>query len=130
MKGFAMAAVRYLVTDVEKSIEFYCNKLGFTLEDQWGSAFAIVSKGNLKLWLSGPETSAARPIPDGRKPVPGGWNRIIVVVLDLDSSVTGLKQDGVLFRSEIISGPGGRHILMEDPSGNPVELFERRKNDS
>jgi catechol 2,3-dioxygenase-like lactoylglutathione lyase family enzyme len=125
-----MSVVRYLVTDVEKSIEFYCGKLGFKLEDQWGPAFAIVSRDSLKLWLSGPQTSAARPMPDGRKPEPGGWNRIIVIVSDLDSAIAPLKQDGILFRSEIISGPGGRHILIEDPSGNPIELFERKKTDS
>jgi catechol 2,3-dioxygenase-like lactoylglutathione lyase family enzyme len=125
-----MATVRYMVIDVEKSIDFYCNKLGFKLEDQWGPAFAIVSSGNLKLWLSGPETLAAKPMPDGRKPESGGWNRIIVVVPDLDSAVTRIRQGGVLFRSEIIAGPGGRHILMDDPSGNPIELFERKKSDS
>lgn len=125
-----MATVRYIVHDVERAIDFYCKKLEFKLEDQWGPAFAIVSKDNLKLWLSGPETSAAKPMPDGREPEPGGWNRIIVAVSDISETFNKLKNDGVIFRNEIISGPGGKQVLLDDPSGNPIELFERRKSDS
>lgn len=89
-----------------------------------GPAFAIVTKGDLELWLSGPQTSAARPMPDGRQPEPGGWNRLVVEVENLPALVSRMKQAGVRFRNEIISGPGGQQILAEDPSGNPIELFQ------
>ncbi len=120
-----MAAIRYLVTDVDRSIAFYTGHLGFKLEQQAGPAFASVSRDDLTLWLSGPQSSGARPMPDGRTPEPGGWNRLVLPVKDLPSRVAELKQKGVHFRNEIVVGPGGRQILVEDPDGNPVELFER-----
>jgi len=119
-----MAAVRYLVDDVEKAFTFYTGRLGFTPGDRWGKAFARVSHGDLTLWLSGPESSAGRPMPDGRKPEPGGWNRLVVQVADLESKVSALKEVGVRFRNDIVQGPGGKQILVEDGCGNVVELFE------
>ena len=119
-----MATMRYVVREVESSIEFYTKNLGFQLVEQMGPAFAIVAKDDLHLWLSGPQTSAARAMPDGRKPEPGGWNRIVIEVNDIKSLVESMKTAGVSFRNEIISGPGGKQILAEDPSGNPVEIFE------
>lgn len=89
-----------------------------------GSAFAIVAKDNLNLWLSGPQSSAARPMPDGRKAEAGGWNRFVIEVNDIAALVSSLKDAGVSFRNNIISGPGGKQILAEDPSGNPIEIFE------
>jgi catechol 2,3-dioxygenase-like lactoylglutathione lyase family enzyme len=121
-----MGVVRYLVDDVEAAVAFYTGHLGFGLEQQLGPAFAIVSRGDLSLWLSGPESSAARPMPDGRRPEPGGWNRLVVEVDDLQARVEELKQAGLSFRNEIVSGPGGKQILLEDPAGNAVELFEPR----
>jgi catechol 2,3-dioxygenase-like lactoylglutathione lyase family enzyme len=119
-----MAVVRYLVRNVDEAVAFYTRHLGFTQESRWGPAFAIVAKGDLRLWLSGPQSSAARPMPDGRQPVPGGWNRIVVETDDLPSAVERMQRAGVRFRNEIVSGPGGRQILVEDGDGNPVELFE------
>lgn len=119
-----MASVRYMVNDVEPAITFYVDLLGFTVEEQWGAAFAIVAKDDLKLWLSGPQTSAARPMPDGRQPEPGGWNRLVIEVDDLEAVIERMRQAGVQFRNDIISGPGGKQILAEDPSGNPIEIFE------
>jgi catechol 2,3-dioxygenase-like lactoylglutathione lyase family enzyme len=119
-----VAVARYLVDDVEAAIAFYTDRLGFTLEEQMGPAFAIVSHGDLTLWLSGPKSSAARPMPDGSQPVPGGWNRIVVVVDDIEARVETLKREGLHFRNEIVTGPGGKQILLEDGAGNPVELFE------
>lgn len=119
-----MAVVRYLVDDVEAAIAFYTEHLGFGLEQQMGPAFAIVSRGDLTLWLAGPQSSAARPMPDGRRPEPGGWNRLVVEVDNLAARVDDLKQAGLSFRNEIVTGPGGKQILLEDASGNPVELFE------
>ena len=116
-----MASVRYFVSDVEEAIAFYTHKLGFSLEENFGP-FAIVSKEDLKLWLSDPRTSAARPMTDGRIPEPGGWNRMVIEVDDLASLVETLKGEGTIFRNEIISGVGGLQILAEDPSGNPIEL--------
>ena len=121
-----MAAVRYLVDDVDTAAAFYTEHLGFTLEQRMGSAFAVVSFGDLVLWLSGPESSAARPMPDGRQPVPGGWNRLVIEVDDLESRVEHLRQAGVTFRNEIVTGPGGKQIVLEDSAGNPVELFQPR----
>jgi predicted enzyme related to lactoylglutathione lyase len=89
-----------------------------------GPAFAIVARGDLRLWLSGPQTSAARPMPDGRKPEAGGWNRFVIEVEDIESLVETMKNAGIKFRNEIISGPGGKQILAEDPSGNPIEIFQ------
>ncbi|MEW6085471.1 MAG: VOC family protein [Chloroflexota bacterium] len=119
-----MATMRYLVRDIESSIEFYVKTLGFQLVGQMGPAFAIVAKDDLNLWLSGPQTSAARAMPDGRQPEPGGWNRIVIEVDDIESLVNSMKTAGVNFRNEIISGPGGKQVLAEDPSGNPIEVFE------
>jgi catechol 2,3-dioxygenase-like lactoylglutathione lyase family enzyme len=119
-----MALVRYLVDDVETAIAFYLDHLGFTLEQRMGSAFAIVSLDDLSLWLSGPASSAARPMPDGRRPQPGGWNRLVITVEDLEARVDELKRAGLEFRNEIVTGPGGKQILLEDTAGNPVELFE------
>ena len=121
-----MAVFRYLVGDLDAAIAFYTGNLGFTLEQQKGPAFAIVSRDDLSLWLSGPQSSAARPMPDGRQPQPGGWNRFVVEVDDLESKVAELKEAGLSFRNEIVSGPGGKQIVLEDGDGNPVELFEAR----
>jgi catechol 2,3-dioxygenase-like lactoylglutathione lyase family enzyme len=119
-----MSTIRYLVNDVQSSINFYTLHLGFQLNQHMGPAFAIVTKGDMILWLSGPPSSAARPMPDGRKPAAGGWNRFVIEVDDIESTVASMKQAGVHFRNDIISGPGGRQILAEDPSGNPIEIFQ------
>lgn len=119
-----MATVRYLVHDVETSLQFYTKHLGFELLEQFGSAFAIVRRGDLTLWLAGPQASASRPMPDGRQPEPGGWNRLVNEVEDLADMVAKLKAGGATFRNEIISGPGGKQILLEDPSHNVIELFQ------
>lgn len=119
-----MARVRYLVSDVERSIAFYTRHLGFKLEQQSGAAFASVSKGDLTLLLSGPQSSGHRPLPGGHAQAPGGWNRIVLDVDDLAAHVAVLKQAGLHFRSDIVTGPGGKQIQLEDPDGNPVELFE------
>ena len=119
-----MATVRYLVSDVERSVAFYSKALGFKLDQSMAPAFARVSKGDLTLWLAGPKSSAARAMPDGRRPEPGGWNRFVVEVDDLVSRVAELKRAGLPFRNDIVTGPGGKQILLEDPDGNVVELFE------
>ena len=119
-----MATFRYLVNNVDISIEFYTKHLGFTLIEQMGPAFAIVAKGDLKLWLSGPQASAARPMPDGRKPEAGGWNRFVIEVDEIESLVASMKAAGISFRNNIITGPGGKQIVAEDPSGNPIEIFQ------
>ena len=119
-----MATVRYIVSDVGESIEFYTQHLGFEAGEQWGSAFAVVKRGDLTLWLAGPECSAARPMPDGSKPEPGGWTRLVIEVEDLAGLVERMKGESVRFRNEIVTGPGGQQILVEDPSGNVVELFQ------
>jgi catechol 2,3-dioxygenase-like lactoylglutathione lyase family enzyme len=119
-----VAAIRYLVSDVDAAIAFYTERLGFTLEQQMGPAFAIVTRDGLSLWLSGPKSSAARPMPDGRQPEPGGWNRLVLDVDDLESEVASLETAGVRFRNDVVVGPGGRQILLEDPDGNPIELFQ------
>ncbi len=117
-------SVRYLVKDVETSVQFYTNYLGFDLKQQFGPAMAILTKGDFTLWLAGPPSSAAQPMPDGRKPEPGGWNRFVLQVEDLAGLVTQLKSQGTHFRNEILKGPGGYQILVEDPSGNVIELFQ------
>jgi catechol 2,3-dioxygenase-like lactoylglutathione lyase family enzyme len=122
-----MAAVRYLVRDVDRSIAFYTDALGFHLEQQMGPAFARVASGDLTLWLSGPASSAARPMPDGRVPEPGGWNRLVLEVADIEARVATLRGAGARFRNDIITGPGGRQIVVDDPDGNPIELFEARR---
>jgi catechol 2,3-dioxygenase-like lactoylglutathione lyase family enzyme len=116
--------VRYLVDDVAAAIAFYTTHLGFTLNFSALPAFADVTRGNLRLLLSGPESSAGRPMPDGRRPGPGGWNRIHLVVADITSEVARLRAAGLVFRNDIVIGPGGSQILLDDPSGNPVELFQ------
>jgi catechol 2,3-dioxygenase-like lactoylglutathione lyase family enzyme len=119
-----VVAFRYLVHDVDEAVAFYTGLLGFDLEQQMGPAFAIVVLDETPIWLSGPASSAARPMPDGTKPEPGGWNRIAVEVDDIQAEVTRLRGAGVHFRGEIVVGPGGSQIVLEDPSGNAVELFQ------
>ncbi len=119
-----MAQFRYIVHDLEAAIGFYRDQLGFELEQQFGPAMAILALDDLQLWLAGPAASAAKPMPDGRQPEPGGWGRIVLSVQDLDAKVAALRGAGAQFRNDILTGPGGRQILVEDPAGNPVELFE------
>lgn len=116
--------VRYQVKDVSRSIDFYTKQLGLKLDMQNPPAFAQVSVGNLKLILSGPGASGSRPMPDGRQQAPGGWNRIILQVKDLPAQIEVLKKTGLHFRNEMEVGPGGKQIQLEDPDGNPIELFE------
>jgi catechol 2,3-dioxygenase-like lactoylglutathione lyase family enzyme len=119
-----MVNVRYMVDDVPAAVEFYTGHLGFTPLTNFPPAFADVKRGNLRLLLSGRTSSAGRPMPDGRQPGPGGWNRIHLLVDDIGAEVDRLRGAGVTFRNDIVSGPGGKQILLEDPSGNPVELFQ------
>jgi catechol 2,3-dioxygenase-like lactoylglutathione lyase family enzyme len=116
--------VRYMVDDVQASIDFYTKHLGFELRTSAAPAFADVTRGNLRLLLSGPTSSAGRPMPDGAKPGPGGWNRIHLIVDDIGDEVTRLREAGLGFRNDIVTGPGGSQILLEDPSGNVIELFQ------
>jgi catechol 2,3-dioxygenase-like lactoylglutathione lyase family enzyme len=119
-----MVNVRYMVDDVDAAVRFYTTHFGFALLSQAGRAFADVQRGDLRLLLSGPESSAGRPMTDGTKPVPGGWNRIHFVVDDIQTEVERLREAGVAFRNDVITGPGGSQIVLDDPSGNPVELFQ------
>jgi catechol 2,3-dioxygenase-like lactoylglutathione lyase family enzyme len=119
--------VRYIVDDVEAAVAFYTTHLGFELISKTPPAFADVALRDLRLLLSGPTSSAGRPMPDGRRPTPGGWNRIHLIVDDLSAEVGRLRSVGVLFRNDIVTGPGGSQILFEDPSGNPIELFHPRR---
>ena len=116
--------VRYMVDDVETAVAFYTTHFGFKLRSSAAPAFADVIRGHLRLLLSGPASSAGRPMPDGRTPQPGGWNRIHLIVADIDAEVARLRDAGVRFRNDIVTGPGGRQILLEDPAGNVVELFQ------
>lgn len=116
--------VRYMIDDVPAAIAFYTTHLGFSLDMDAAPAFASVSRDGVQLLLSGKTSSGRRPMPDGSEPVPGGWNRIQLVVDDLTSEVERLRNAGVSFRNDIISGPGGSQTLLDDPSGNPVELFQ------
>jgi catechol 2,3-dioxygenase-like lactoylglutathione lyase family enzyme len=116
--------VRYMVNDVDDAIAFYTKQLGFDLLTSASPAFADVKRGNLRLLLAGPKSSAGRPMPDGRTPGPGGWNRIHFIVDDIDAEVARLRDAGATFRNDIVTGPGGKQILLEDPSGNVVELFQ------
>ena len=116
--------VRYMVNDVEESVDFYTRHFGFDVRTSAAPAFADVVRGSLRLLLSGPRSSAGRPMPDGRTPRAGGWNRIHFIVDDIDGEVERLRDAGVHFRNDIISGPGGQQILLDDPSGNPIELFQ------
>jgi catechol 2,3-dioxygenase-like lactoylglutathione lyase family enzyme len=121
-------SVRYIVDDVEAAIGFYTRHLGLTLLSSKLPAFADVLRGDLRLLLSGPTSSGGRTLPDGRRPVPGGWNRIHLIVEDLPREVERLRKAGLSFRSDIVTGPGGSQIVLDDPSGNPVELFQQRLN--
>jgi catechol 2,3-dioxygenase-like lactoylglutathione lyase family enzyme len=119
-----LVSVRYIVDDVDAAVAFYTNHFGFTLLSNPAPAFADVVRGRLRLLLSGPTSSAGRPLPDGTTPTPDGWNRIHLIVEDIAAEVARLHAAGLTFRSEIVAGPGGRQILTEDPSGNPIELFQ------
>ena len=116
--------VRYLVKDVARAVAFYTTHLGFTLKHQQLPAFASVSLGDVDILISGPQASGSRPMPDGREQAPGGWNRVVLRVDDLPGFVETLKKAGLRFRNEMLTGPGGRQIQIEDPDGNPIELFE------
>jgi catechol 2,3-dioxygenase-like lactoylglutathione lyase family enzyme len=122
--------VRYMVDDVEAAVAFYTTHLGFTVRTSFPPAFADVVRGRLRLLLSGPASSAGRPMPDGRRPAPGGWNRIHLIVDDVAGEVERLRAAGLTFRNEIVTGPGGRQILLDDPSGNAVELFQPASSDA
>ena len=122
--GDATVTVRYQVADVARAATFYTDRLGFRAAERYGSAFAAVSRGGLRLILSGPGASGSRPMPDGRNQEPGGWNRIVLYVDDLASQIRSLKNAGVRFRNQVEVGPGGQQILIEDPDGNPIELHE------
>ena len=119
-----MATVRYFVADVDRAVAFYSKQLEFTVQQQFGPNMAILRRGDLTLWLAGPNASASRPMPDGRQPEAGGWNRFVIEESDLPAAVTKLKAQGVRFRNDIVSGPGGQQVLAEDPFGNVVELFQ------
>ncbi len=119
-----LVSVRYMVDDVDAAVRFYTEHLEFTLRMSAAPAFADVVRGRLRLLLSGPASSAGRPMPDGRTPGPGGWNRIHLIVGDLAAEVARLRAAGVSFRNDVVRGPGGQQILLEDPAGNVVELFQ------
>jgi catechol 2,3-dioxygenase-like lactoylglutathione lyase family enzyme len=116
--------VRYMVDDVDRAVAFYTTHFGFRVNSNAAPAFADVVRGHLRLLLSGPASSAGRPMPDGRVPQPGGWNRIHFIVDDIAAEVERLRSAGLTFRNDIVTGPGGRQILLEDPAGNPIELFQ------
>jgi catechol 2,3-dioxygenase-like lactoylglutathione lyase family enzyme len=116
--------VRYMVDDVASAIDFYTSHLGFSVLSSMPPAFADVRRGQLRLLLSGPTSSAGRPMPDGAKPAPGGWNRIHLITSDLEREIDRLRGEGVVFRNDVVTGPGGSQILLEDPSGNLIELFQ------
>jgi catechol 2,3-dioxygenase-like lactoylglutathione lyase family enzyme len=118
--------VRYMVDDVDAAVAFYTTHLGFALKSNAAPAFADVTRGRLRLLLSGPTSSAGRAMPDGREPRPGGWNRIHLIVDDIDAETARLRAAGLRFRNDVITGPGGSQVLFEDPSGNPIELFQPR----
>jgi catechol 2,3-dioxygenase-like lactoylglutathione lyase family enzyme len=120
-------SVRYMVDDVEAAVDFYTTVLGFETLNSFPPVFADVGRGNLRLLLAGPDSSAGQPMPDGVKPGPGGWNRIHLIVDDIDDEVARLRDAGAEFRNDIVSGPAGKQILVLDPSGNVVELFEWAK---
>jgi catechol 2,3-dioxygenase-like lactoylglutathione lyase family enzyme len=122
--------VRYMVNDVQQSVDWYTKHLGFSVISNAAPAFADVERGALRVLLSGEKSSAGRPMPDGAKPTPGGWNRFELVVDDLESEVERLRAQGAKFRNDIVRGPGGAQILLEDPSGNVVELFQPKDRGS
>ncbi len=124
---FTSAVVRYQVADVERSVAFYTERLGFKLQQQAGSMFASVTRGHLRLLLGGPGSSGSRPMPDGTGQASGGWNRIVLYVDNLDAQIAALEKAKVRFRNRIETGPGGRQILIDDPDGNPIELHEGTK---
>lgn len=124
MSDDEMVSVRYLVDDVDTSIEFYTGLLGFEVLTNAPPAFADVKRGKLRLLLSGPKSSAGRPMTDGATPGPGGWNRIHLIVDDIDAEIERLRDAGATFRNDVVQGPGGKQVLLRDPSGNFVELFE------
>jgi glyoxylase I family protein len=124
MNILGLHGVRYQTKDVQRAADFYTRHLGFTLEHQQLPAFATVSLDGLKLLLSGPEASGSRPMPDGRRQEPGGWNRIVLRVTDLAREIETLKKAGLHFRNQMETGPGGKQIQLEDPDGNPIEFFE------
>jgi catechol 2,3-dioxygenase-like lactoylglutathione lyase family enzyme len=119
-----LVSVRYMVDDVQAAIDFYTRLFGFELRQTAVPAFAEVVRGRLRLLLSGPRSSAGRPMPDGRQPGPGGWNRIHFIVDDIAAEVERLRGAGLVFRNEIVAGPGGQQVVVDDPSGNPIELFQ------
>jgi len=123
-RNSSMVSVRYQVADIDRAAAFYLDRLGFRAAERAGTAFGSVVRGNLRLILSGPGASGSRPLPDGRRQEPGGWNRILIYVDDLQAMITSLRAAGVRFRNEIESGPGGSQILIEDPDGNPIELHQ------
>ena len=125
-----VAVVRYQVSDLDRAIPFYVGQLGFHLEHRVGAAFAEISLGVLRLLLSGPGSSGARPLAEGRRQEPGGYNRIVIYVTDLESQIERLRTSGTRFRNSIESGPGGRQIQLEDPDGNPIELHEPSRPES
>lgn len=121
-----MAVVRYIVDDVDQSLPFY-RAIGFRLADRWGPPFAVIKGHGLSVWLSGPGTSARKPLKSGPVPEPGGWNRLVIPVKDMAATVAKLEGLGVTFRTKPIKGPGGQQALIEDPSGNPIEIFQPRE---
>jgi len=116
--------VRYLVSDVPRAVAFYTIHLGFEVVEDFGAPFAMLERDGLRLWVSGPASSAARAMPDGRRPEPGGWNRFVLTVDDIQEVVDGLRAAGVPTRSDVVRGPGGAQCVIDDPDGNPVELFQ------
>lgn len=122
--GFGFHGVRYQIKDVARAIDFYTKILGFKVGHQQLPAFANISLGNLTIQLSGPGASGSRPLPDGRKQEPGGWNRVVLSLTDLPARISALEKKGVHFRNKMEVGPGGKQIQIEDPDGNPIELFE------
>lgn len=120
----SMVGIRYMIDDVPAAVKFYTTHLGFALETDASPAFASVSRDGVRLLLSGKTSSGRRAMPDGREPVPGGWNRIHIQVVDLEAEVKRLRDAGLKFRNDVVKGPGGSQILLDDPSGNPVELFQ------
>jgi catechol 2,3-dioxygenase-like lactoylglutathione lyase family enzyme len=126
MKNDDLVSVRYMVDDVETALDFYTTHFGFSVMSSAAPAFADVVRGHLRLLLSGPKSSAGRPMPDGRQPEAGGWNRIHLIVDDIDAEVDRLRTAGVSFRNDVIEGPGGKQVVVDDPAGNPIELFQPR----
>ena len=128
-KPMSTVSIRYMIDDVPGAVKFYTTHLGFALDLDTSPAFASVSRDGVRLLLSGKTSSARQAMPDGRQPIPGGWNRIHIQVDDLEAEVQRLRKAGLTFRNEIVKGPGGSQILLDDPSGNPVELFQPTKKE-